>query len=43
LNLYIHKALKGKKLLNWLTRLEDKHSKFWGTFGEYSVIVIKKD
>lgn len=42
LNIYIHKWLGGKKLLNWLRKSEDKHPKFWGVFGDYPVIVIKK-
>jgi ubiquinone/menaquinone biosynthesis C-methylase UbiE len=43
LNLYIHKWLFGEKLLEFLKSSEDKHSKFWGKFGEYPVIVSKKD
>jgi hypothetical protein len=33
LNLYVHKILKGEKLLGWLMKLEDKYSKFLGIFG----------
>ena len=43
LNLYVHKILKGKNLLSWLMKMEDKYSKFLGVFGDYPVIVIKKD
>jgi ubiquinone/menaquinone biosynthesis C-methylase UbiE/uncharacterized protein YbaR (Trm112 family) len=42
LNLYIHKWLGGRNLLEWLRESEDKHPKFWSKFGEYPVIVIKK-
>jgi len=42
LNLYIHEKLGGKKILNWLKKSEDKYPKFWGRFGEYPIIVIKK-
>jgi ubiquinone/menaquinone biosynthesis C-methylase UbiE/uncharacterized protein YbaR (Trm112 family) len=42
LNIYIHEWLGGKKLLNCLRKSEDKHPGFWGRFGEYPVIVIKK-
>ncbi len=42
LNLYIHKWLAGKKILECLRKSEDKHPKFWGRFGEYPVIVINK-
>jgi len=43
LNLYIHNRFFGKKLLEKLKRSEDKHTKFWGKFGEYPVIVINKN
>jgi ubiquinone/menaquinone biosynthesis C-methylase UbiE len=42
LNLYIHKWLFGKKILDKLARIENKHSKFMSTFGEYPAIVITK-
>jgi ubiquinone/menaquinone biosynthesis C-methylase UbiE/uncharacterized protein YbaR (Trm112 family) len=42
LTVYIHKWLGGKKLLNCLKNSENKHPKFWGKFGEYPVIVIRK-
>jgi ubiquinone/menaquinone biosynthesis C-methylase UbiE/uncharacterized protein YbaR (Trm112 family) len=42
LKLYIHKWLGGKKILDWLTKMEDQHSKYMSTFGEYPVIVIDK-
>ena len=42
LNLFIHEKLGGKKILNWLKKSEDKYPKFWGLFGEYPVIKIKK-
>ncbi|WMJ74263.1 methyltransferase domain-containing protein [Cytophagaceae bacterium ABcell3] len=42
MNMYIHKGLGGKKILRLLRKLEDKYSRFFGTFGEYPAIVIKK-
>ena len=42
LDLYIHKWLYGKNILDQLSRIEDKYSKFMGKFGEYSAIVITK-
>jgi len=42
LNLYIHKGLFGKKILDKLARIEDKYSKFMSKFGEYPAIVITK-
>jgi len=42
LNLYIHKWFFGKKILEKLTQLEDKYSKFMSKFGEYPAIVITK-
>lgn len=42
LNIYIHKWLFGKKILNCLIKIEDKQSKFMSTFGEYAAIVITK-
>jgi ubiquinone/menaquinone biosynthesis C-methylase UbiE/uncharacterized protein YbaR (Trm112 family) len=43
LNLYIHKWFFGSKLLEKLKNSEDKHPKFWGRFGEYPVVLIKKE
>jgi len=42
MNLYIHKWLFGKQILDKLIEIEDKHSKFMSTFGEYPAIVITK-
>ncbi len=42
LNLYIHKWFFGEKLLEKLKKSEDRHPKFWGKFGEYPVIKIRK-
>jgi len=42
LDLYIHKYLCGRKILDKLTQIEDKYSKFMSNFGEYSAIVITK-
>jgi ubiquinone/menaquinone biosynthesis C-methylase UbiE len=42
LKIYIHKGLFGKRILKWLMKFEDRHSKFMSTFGEYPVIVITK-
>lgn len=39
---YIHKNLGGKWMLKKLGEIEDKHSKFMSTFGEYAAIVITK-
>jgi ubiquinone/menaquinone biosynthesis C-methylase UbiE/uncharacterized protein YbaR (Trm112 family) len=42
LRIFVHSWLGGKYLLRALMKCEDKHSGFWGKFGEYPVIVIKK-
>jgi len=42
LKAFVHPWLGGKKLLQWLMRNEDRNSTFWGKFGEYPMIVIKK-
>lgn len=42
LNIYIHQWFWGKKLLSKLRKSEEKHPRFWGKFGEYPLIVIKK-
>lgn len=42
MNIYIHKWLFGKKLLDKLRRIEDKYTKFMSTFGEFAAIVITK-
>jgi len=42
LKLYIHQWLFGQRFLRFLKKLEDKNPKFWGKFGEYPVIVIRK-
>lgn len=42
LDLYVHKWLGGRKLLENLRKSEDRHPEFWGRFGEYPVIVIEK-
>ena len=42
LKVYVHKSLFGQQLLQYLKKQEDKHPKFWGKFGEYSVIVVEK-
>lgn len=42
MDLYIHKWLFGKRILDMLIHLEDKHSKFMSLFGEYAAIVITK-
>jgi len=43
MNLYIHKWLFGKQILNKLIKIEDKYSGFMSTFGEYPAIVITKN
>jgi len=42
LNLYIHKGILGKNILEKLARIEEKYSKFMSKFGEYPAIVITK-
>ena len=42
LNLYIHSWLGGRKLLQYLSKLENKYPRFFGRFGEYAVILVKK-
>lgn len=42
LDLYIHRWFFGKRILKWLGKMEEKHSKFMSTFGEYPAIVITK-
>ena len=42
LNLYIHKWLAGRWLLNSLMKSEKKHSKIWARIGDYPIIVITK-
>lgn len=42
MDLYIHRWLFGRSILNMLINLEDNHSKFMSTLGEYSAIVITK-
>jgi hypothetical protein len=42
LNAFIHRLLWGKKLLNRLKLVEEKHTRFMGSLGEYPLIVIKK-
>lgn len=42
LDLYIHKCLYGRKILNKLIQIEDKYSKLMSKLGEYPAIVITK-
>jgi ubiquinone/menaquinone biosynthesis C-methylase UbiE len=42
MNLYIHKLLFGKQILNKLIEIEDKYSRFMSHFGEYPAIIITK-
>ena len=42
LNIFIHEWLFGRLILNKLTKIEDKYSKFMGIFGEYPAIIITK-
>ncbi len=42
LNVYIHSWLFGEQILNKLSRIEDKYTKFMSVFGEYAAIVIIK-
>ncbi len=43
LNVFVHKNFGGKKLLDYISKLEKTKSKFMGSIGEYATIVIKKD
>jgi ubiquinone/menaquinone biosynthesis C-methylase UbiE/uncharacterized protein YbaR (Trm112 family) len=43
LNLYIHKWFFGEKLMEKLRKSEEKYPEFWGRFGEYPVVLIKKE
>jgi ubiquinone/menaquinone biosynthesis C-methylase UbiE len=43
LTVFIHKWLFGRFILNKLTKIEDKFSKFMGVFGEYPAIIITKN
>jgi ubiquinone/menaquinone biosynthesis C-methylase UbiE/uncharacterized protein YbaR (Trm112 family) len=42
LDLYIHNWLFGKQILDWLIKIENKHSRFMSLFGDYPAIVITK-
>lgn len=42
LDLYVHESLGGKKLLNYISKLEKDRPKFMGSIGEYATIVISK-
>ncbi len=42
MDLYIHKWLYGKQILDKLAKIEDKYTHFLSTFGEYPAIVITK-
>ncbi len=42
LDIFIHKWLFGKQILNKLIRIEERHTRFMSTFGEYPAIVITK-
>jgi len=42
LNMFVHDKLGGKRFLQWLSNSEDKHSSFWGQWGEYPLIRITK-
>lgn len=42
MNVYIHKWFFGKQILNKLIKIEEKHSRFMSTFGDYPAIVITK-
>jgi ubiquinone/menaquinone biosynthesis C-methylase UbiE/uncharacterized protein YbaR (Trm112 family) len=43
MKIYIHKALFGKQLLDWLYRQEDKHPEKYGLKGEYPILVFEKE
>jgi len=42
MKLYIHKALFGKQILDWLYRQEDKHPEKYGLKGEYPILLFEK-
>lgn len=43
LKFYIHNWFFGKRILKWLAGIEDKHSRFMATFGDFASIVITKN
>jgi ubiquinone/menaquinone biosynthesis C-methylase UbiE len=42
LRTFIHEKLGGRRILNWLYRMESKYPKFFGEHGQYPIIVVKK-
>ncbi len=40
--MYVHKYFFGKRVLKFISEMEEKHNRFMGSFGEYPVIVITK-
>lgn len=43
LRFYIHENLGGKSFLKWLYALEERFPRFFGQFGQYPMVVIRKD
>jgi SAM-dependent methyltransferase len=43
LDVYIHKSLWGKNILNWVMKMEDKYPKQLGKIGDYPIIIISKN
>jgi len=43
MDLYVHQWLFGKQILDRLIAIEENHSEFMSTFGDYPAIVITKN
>lgn len=42
IRLYVHEQLGGERLLNLISELEGKHTAFFGRYGSFPLIIIKK-
>lgn len=42
LRAFAHEWLGGRSLLAWLSRMEDRYPRFFGRYGDYPIIVIRK-
>ncbi|MCB0636005.1 MAG: class I SAM-dependent methyltransferase, partial [Lewinella sp.] len=43
LDIYVHEKLGGRRLLRWISRLEERYPRFLGRWGDYPIIVIRKE
>jgi hypothetical protein len=43
MKIYIHKALFGKQILEWLYKKEEANPEKFGLKGEYPILVFKKN